>query len=199
MEVAMAKRQRYSGILWGLWTVVVTSAWLFPGLAAGQTPHVGQVQKLQVITVAMRVGSTEKETKKVTYSPPPGWYVRSHHVECTTKTGNSSFSVATVPQNWNWSSEDKVQESYKLLIDLAAKAENKNLANKFQIERNEALSELRRCRSSHHALVLDATARGGGFLKGGGSLQLTVTAELVYVGTDADLQKTVARHKARIK
>jgi hypothetical protein len=199
MEVAMARTQRYSGILKGLWTVVITSASLFPGVADGQAPHVGQIQKLQVITVAMQVGSTEKESKKVTYSPPPGWYVRSHFVDCTAKTGNSSFSVTTVPQNWNWSSEDKIQESYKFLIDLAAKAENKNLANKFQLERNEALSELRRCRSSHHALVLDATARGAGFLKGGGSLQLTVTAELVYVGTQADLNKTVARHKARMK
>jgi hypothetical protein len=179
--------------------VVATSAGTVAGPARGQAPHVGQVQKLQVITVAMQVGSTEKESKKVTYTPPPGWYVRSHSVECSANTGNSSFSVTTVTQNWNWSSEDKIQESYKLLIDLAAKAENKSLTNKLQIERNEALSELRRCQSSHHALVVDATARGGGFLKGGGSLQLTVTAELVYVGTQADLSKTIARHKSRIK
>jgi hypothetical protein len=175
------------------------SAWGLSSPVWAQVPHVGQIQKLKVITISMQVGSTEKENKKVTYSPPPGWYVRSHFVECTVNTGNSSFSVNTVPQNWNWSSEEKVHQSYKLLIDLAAKAKDQDLANKLRIERDEALNELRRCRSSHHALVVDATARGGGFLKGGGSLKLTVMAELVYVGTEADLLKTVARHKARLK
>jgi hypothetical protein len=179
--------------------VVLASAWALPGPAQGQAPHMGQVQKLPVITISMQVGSMDKESKKVTYSPPPGWYVRSHFVECSTRTGNSSFSVNTVPQNWNWCSDDKIQESYKLLMDLAAKAEDKSLANKFQIERNEALAELHRCQASHHALVVDATARGGGFLKGGGSLQLSVIAELVYVGTEADLKKTVAKHIAEDK
>ena len=72
-----------------------------PGSAHGQTPRVGEVQKVQVITISMQVGSTEKESKQVTYTPPPGWYVRSHTVNCTAKHGNSSFSVNTVPRRWD--------------------------------------------------------------------------------------------------
>src|SRR4051794_4715935 len=39
---------------------------------------VGDVQTVTVITISMAVGSTEHEVKRVTYAPPPGWYVRSH-------------------------------------------------------------------------------------------------------------------------
>ena len=195
----MLRTQWHSGVHSRTWVGVMTLAWVLAGPAGAQAPHVGQLQKLKVITIDMQVGSTDKESKKVTYSPPPGWYVRSHVVECCVKTGNSSYSVNTVPQNWNWSSEEKVHESYKLLIDMAAKAHDENLANKLQFEHDQALQDLRNCQSSHHALVVDATARGGGFLKGGGCLQLTVTAEMVYVGTDADLNKTIARHRAELK
>src|SRR4051794_21243057 len=79
---------------------------LNPGNVRAQPPRAGDVQRLKVITVSMQVASTEKETKQVTYSPPPGWYVRSHSVSFK-KIGNTSFSVTTVPQNWNWLSEDK--------------------------------------------------------------------------------------------
>ncbi len=41
--------------------------------------------------------------------------------------------------------------------------------------------------------------RGEGFLRGGGALELTVTAELVYVGTDESLAASVARNKERLK
>ena len=90
--------------------------------APGQSPQPGDVQRLVVITLSMQVGSTGTETRHVTYTPPPGWYVRSHQVECTRKTGNSSFSVATVPQDWRWVSTEKVEESYRTLIDMAARS-----------------------------------------------------------------------------
>jgi hypothetical protein len=157
---------------------------------------VGEARKLTVITISMQVGSTEKEAKHVTYTPPPGWYVRSHAVDCPKKQGNSSYSVNTVPQDWSWSSEEKIQESYKLLADLAAKANNAGLQAKFALEKEQLLTELRKVRSTHHALVVDATARGEGFLRGGGALQLTVTAELVYVGTEEAFARHVQRHKA---
>src|SRR5439155_11252459 len=95
-----------------------------PGRCLAQPPQVGDVQRLTAVTIAMTVGSTEKETKKVTYTPPPGWYVRSHTVDCTKKAGNSSFSVNTVPQDWAFVSEDRVKESYKALIDLAGEVQN---------------------------------------------------------------------------
>jgi hypothetical protein len=158
-----------------------------------QTPRPGEVQRLHAITLSLRAGSTDRESKRVTYTPPPGWYVRSHHIHCAKKTGLSSFSVSTVPQDWGWSSEEKVEESYKALIELAEKAGDQALQAKFVLEQKKAMGELRKVRSTHHALVLDATAKGEGFLRGGGILELTVTAELVFVGTNEGLDEMVAR------
>ena len=158
-------------------------------------PRVGEVQRLTVITVSMQVGSTEKETKRVTYTPPPGWYVRGHAVECRAKTGHSCFTVNTVPQDWNFVSEEHVTESYRVMIDLAAKAHDAGLKGRFKMEQEQMLNELRKGKSSHHALVVEATAKGEGFLRGGGAIQLTVTADLVYVGTLEGLQHAVTRAK----
>jgi hypothetical protein len=169
-----------------------------PAPAPGRPPRPGEVQRVVVVTVALQVGSTEKETRHVTYTPPPGWYVRSHRVDCTRRTGNSSFSVTTVPQEWGWASAEKVEESYRTLIDLAARAGNRGLQTRFDLERRQTLGEVRKVRATHHALVLDATARGEGFLRAGGSLELTVTAELVFVGTNQSLDRTIARHKASL-
>jgi hypothetical protein len=168
------------------------------GAARAEAPSVGAVQRLTVITLSMQVGSTEKETKRVTYTPPPGWYVRGHRVDCVKKFGNSSFTVNTVPRDWTFVSEEKINESYKVLIDLAARAQNAGLKAKFALEQEQLLRELRKVRSTHHALVVEATARGEGFLRGGGGLQLTVTADLVYVGTDESLANAVARHRSKL-
>jgi len=178
-----------------LTAVVLATALIAPGVALARPPQPGDVQRLTVVTVSMQVGSTGEETRHITYTPPPGWYVRSHRVDCTHKTGNSSFSVATVPQQWDWLSEEKVEQSYKTLIELAAKAGIRALQGKLDLERQQVLGEVRKVRATHHALVVDATARGGGFLRAGGCLELTVTAELVFVGTDQSLKEVVARQK----
>jgi hypothetical protein len=183
----------------GLLGATVLTVLAAAGDGRAQAPQRGDVQKVQVITVAMQVGSTEKETRHVTYTPPPGWYVRSHTVDCLAKYGNSSYAVATVPQNWAWVSEEKVTESYNLLIDLAARAKDQGLQARFRHERDAMLTDLRRVRSTHHALVVEATARGEGFWKGGGGIQLTVTAELVYIGTNEDVGRAVGDHQARLK
>ncbi len=167
--------------------------------ASAQTPRPGEVQHLKAITLSLEVGSTQKEARQVTYTPPPGWYVRSHAVQCLRKTGYSSYSVTTVPRDWNWVSEETAREAYKALIDMAGKSRDPGLQAKYCLERDQTLQELRRNCSSHHALVLDATARGEGFLKGGGSLQITVVAEMVYVGTDEALHQTVARQRALLQ
>ena len=187
----MVSMMRFAGL-------ALLSTVLIAGSVRAQAPHVGDVQKLKVITLSLQAGSTEKESKQVTYSPPPGWYVRSHAVSVK-KTGKSSFTITTVPQNWSWLSEDKITESYKLLLELAAKAKDAGLHAKFTQERDAMLSELRNVRASHHALVVDATARGEGFLRGGGSIDLTVTAEIVYVGTEEHLGQTVKGHHAKLK
>ena len=131
-----------------------------PGLCLAQAPQVGDVQRLTAITISITVGSTEKETKKVSYTPPPGWYLRSHSVDCTKKAGNSSFSVNTVPQDWAFVSEDHGKESYKTLIDLAGEVKTAGLKAQFVAEQDQLLAEIRNVRSAHHALVVDATARG---------------------------------------
>lgn len=166
--------------------------WFTPGTSGAQHPRVGEVRKVTVISVSLAVGSTEKEAKRVTYTPPPGWYVRGHVVECKEKTGYSSFTVNTVPTDWVYVTEEQVKESYKALIDLAAQPRHAGLRAKLNAERESALSELRKCRSSHHALVVEAVAKGQGFLRSSGSVQLTVTAELVYVGTREGMARAVA-------
>jgi hypothetical protein len=187
---------------WKRW-LLLTAAVLLTGLVlAGvghaQEPHVGDVQTLPVISISLKVGSTERETKQVTYTPPPGWYVRSHTVGCTQKAGNSSYTVSTVPRDWVWSSEEKIRERYRGLLELAAKAEDVGLRAELLLEQEQLLKELRKVQSSHHALVVEATARGEGFLRGGASLQLTVAAELVYIGTDASLERLTPRTRPRL-
>jgi hypothetical protein len=180
-------------------TSVIAWAWVlgsaFPPTATAQTPKLGQVQTLTVITISMQVGSLDSETKRVAYAPPPGWYVRSHSVACTRKAGNTSYTVNTVPQDWSYVTEEMVRDAYKGLLDLAAQAQNVGLGAKLNAEQEKLLSEVRRVRSTHHALVVDATVRGEGFLRGGGSLDMTVTAELVYVGTEESLVRAVAEHQ----
>jgi len=168
-------------------------------VASAEAPRVGDVQKLSVVTISMQVGSTEKETRQVIYTPPPGWYVRSHSVHCTAKHGNSSYSVNTMPQNWSWLSQEKAEESYKILIDLAGQSHATQLQAKLVMEQETLVQGLRQVRSTHHALVVDATARGEGFLRGGGCIELTVNAELVYLGTEESLKQTVDRQRAKME
>jgi hypothetical protein len=182
------------------WNLAASGAVFAQAPPVPQTPRIGQVQHLPVITISLDVGSTEKETRQVTYSPPPGWYVRGHTVDCARRSGHASFTVSTVPQNWTWSSEERIRESYKLLLDLAEQTPNsKQLQSKFILEREQLLEQMRKVRSTHHALVVDAAVRGEGFLRGGGGLQLSVTAEMVYVGTDEDLKKIVAQHRRKLE
>ena len=72
--------------------VLVMMTW-FSGVAEGQTLPLGTVQRLPVITLDLRAGSTEKQSKRVTYTPPPGWYIRCHYVIFTQRHGNTSYLV----------------------------------------------------------------------------------------------------------
>lgn len=166
------------------------------GPTAAQSPPVGTVQITRVITISLQVGSTEKESRHVTYSPPPGWYVRSHRVDILAKVGPASYAVNTVPEDWSWLTEDNVRESYRTLLEMAGQARGQQLQSKYALERDALLMELSQVRSAHHALVVDATARGEGFLRRGGRLEMSVVAELVYVGTQETLQQRVSQAKA---
>src|SRR5947208_2038699 len=109
MEVVMSHRNRHVP---GRNYALVALALVAAASARAGGPQVGEARQVQVITVSLRVGSTEKESKQAVYVPPPGWYVRSHRVQCPVKQGNSSFTVNTVPRHWSWSSEASLEETY---------------------------------------------------------------------------------------
>lgn len=152
--------------------------------ALAQAPKAGDVQRLQVASVSLAVGWTEKETRRVTYTPPPGWYVRSHRVECRERYGLSSYAVSTVPAGWDASGEDARAESAqdKVAAALRAPAPGAGGQAKAVLRAERTASERHQRFSSHHALVVEATAQGAGYFRGGGGIELTVTAELVYLG-----------------
>jgi hypothetical protein len=163
---------------------LLTTALFAPAPAESQTIPIGTVQTLQVLTVSLNVGSTEKEVRRVVYSPPPGWHIRSHRVECTAKAGLASYTVNTVPAEWAWASDDATGEATKAKMAAAAQAQGAGGQAKAVSESKKVTTEHQRTSASHHALVVDATARGSGFFRGGAGLELTVYAELVYVGPE---------------
>jgi hypothetical protein len=164
---------------------IAALATLFLTTAAGaQSPPVGSVQVLPVITLDLRAANSDKQTKRVTYTPPPGWYIRSHQVAVAHKQGNTSYAVSTVPAGWAWSSEQRLTESYRQLLDLTARIQNLGGQGRLQNDRDAQVDDTRAAQSSHHALVVDVTATGEGVFRAASEIQLTVNAELVYVGTD---------------
>jgi hypothetical protein len=195
----MTRKQRRAGRLVGPCAAVLVIAVGPVASARAQVPQVGEVWWVKAVTLSLRVGSTEKESKLVTYTPPPGWYVRSHWVDCTGRTGRSSFSVHTVPHDWAWLSEEEVKESSKALGELAGKSHGVGLSVKLALEQEALLRGARRVRSTHHALVVDATARGEGLLGRGGCIELTVSVELIYLGTDENLRRAALPHRAKLK
>jgi len=148
-------------------------------------PRPGTVQTRQVISLAVAAPSTGRETKRVVYTPPPGWYVRSHRLTFTRKEGMTSYAVATVPSAWSSVTEETTAEAEKakgeaeagVTIWKAARARGSWNKENWKAEKQAQAY-------SHHALVVEAAAQGGGFLRGGASLELVVTAELVYMRRD---------------
>ena len=160
-------------------------------------PRCGQVKSLPVITTSLAVGSTDKEVKRVTYAPPPGWYVRGDRVEIKERAGLSSFTVNTVRREWSYLSEEQVKETYKGLLELGAKAQNIALGTKLAAEEERTLAEVRKARSSHHALIVEANVKGEGLFRSGGSLYMTVIADIVFVGTPEDIASATKEHKQK--
>ena len=163
---------------------LLTAAMLAPAPVVGQPVAAGTVQTLPVITLSLNVGSMEKEVRRVVYSPPPGWHIRSHRVECTAKTGLASYTVNTVPADWAWTSDDAATDAAKSNAAATAQAHGFGGQAQGTTESRKVTTEHQRTTASHHALVVDATAHGSGFLGKGAGLELTVYAELVYVGAE---------------
>ena len=168
------------------WSVPVALliAVAFSPAVQAEEPTVGEVRTRPVISLALSAGSLDKEGKRVVYAPPPGWYIRSHRVECTTKTGASSFAVNTVPADWTWDSTERTLDETKVRVKGSVRGHGQPVeaGASYRVERTAA--EQTRRAASHHALVVEATARGTGVFGSAGALELTVIAELVYVGGD---------------
>src|SRR5690242_11853051 len=124
-------------------TLAVAAGLVLASTTYAQAPRVGDTQCLPVITLSLHVGSTERETKQASYTPPPGWYVRSHQVQVTAKYGNASYTVQTVPQDWAWSSHAALHESDKTRIDLAGKVQNAGVQAKLVRQEDRLLSDPR--------------------------------------------------------
>jgi hypothetical protein len=151
--------------------------------AADETPAVGTVRTLPVVSVSLAAGSTERDEKRVVYAPPPGWYVRSHTVECGKKTGMSSYTVSTVPAGWAYSRDEKVVRAGHASATAAVATPAGPLAGgKADAATATTAADHQATNSSHHVIVVDVTAKGAGFWRGGGAIDLTVTAEMVYLG-----------------
>jgi hypothetical protein len=164
-------------------TLALSAAAPAPAVAADGPPPVGTVRELPVVSVSLSVGSTDKESKRVVYAPPPGWYVRSHRVATAHRTGTVTFTVSTVPAGWNWVADERMTTSGKA-SGTATVALPHGIAAGGQVAgaQDAAFNERQANRSSHHVLVVDVTAKGAGLWQGGGGVDLTVFAEMVYLG-----------------
>jgi hypothetical protein len=168
----------------------LTAAMFAPAPLVGQQIATGTVQTLPVITLSLNVGTMEKEVRRVVYAPPPGWHIRSHRVECTSKTGLASYTVNTVPADWAWSSDDAATDAAKFNAAASVQAHGFGGQAQGTTESRKMTSDHQRTTASHHALVVDATAHGSGFFGKGAGLELTVFAELVYVGGETPTAAT---------
>jgi hypothetical protein len=156
---------------------------LFPAPALATEPPVGTVRELPVVSVALAVGSTERDAKRVVYAPPPGWYVRSHKVRVGHRAGTVTYTVSTVPAGWNWTNDERAAASGKAAGSVGVTLNGVVPAGGQAAGAHEsAVAGRQASTSSHHVLVVDVAARGAGLWQGGAAVNLTVVAEMVYLG-----------------
>jgi hypothetical protein len=154
-----------------------------PAPAAEPPPAVGTTRELPVVSVSLAVGSTDRESKRVVYAPPPGWYVRSHRVVTANKSGAVTYTVGTVPAGWNWVTDERASASARGSGAAGVALPHGLAAGGTVAGAQDAEAAGRQAvASSHHVLVVDVTARGSGLWQGGGGVDLTVYAEMVYLG-----------------
>lgn len=145
-------------------------------------PPVGTVQTLPVLSVALAVGSTGRETKRAVYAPPPGWYVRSHRVVVANKYGTVTYAVSTVPAGWDWKADEQAASAGRSSAAGTVSAYKIQGGGQVATARDANTADHHAVVSSHHLLVIDVAARGCGFLQSGSGVELTVVAEMVYLG-----------------
>jgi hypothetical protein len=152
--------------------------------ARGDDPAPGTARTMPVVSVAVSVGSLDRETKRVVYAPPPGWYVRSHRVVTANKHGAVTYAVNTVPSGWNWFTDERTSASSKADLLAAVATPTAWYGGRAASAQDAATAGRQASTSSHHLLVVEVTARGAGLFLGGAGAELTVYAEMVYLGPD---------------
>jgi hypothetical protein len=164
-------------------TLVALSLIAPAGRAADTPPAVGTVRELPVVSVSLAVGSTDRDAKRVVYAPPPGWYVRSHRVRVTNRTGAVTYTVSTVPAGWQWSNDERAAASGRAAGSVGVALPGAlPVGGQASGAQESAVAGRQASTSSHHVLVVDVTARGAGLWQGGAAVDLTVIAEMVYLG-----------------
>ena len=153
-----------------------------PLASAADAPVVGTVQTMPVLSVSLAVGGTGRETKRVVYAPPPGWYVRSHRVMIANKYGTVTYAVSTVPAGWDWHADEQAASAGRSSTTGAVSAYKVSGGGQLTTARDATAADHSAVASSHHLLVVEVAARGAGFLQSGSGVELTVVAEMVYVG-----------------
>lgn len=161
--------------------VLVPALFVTSAARAGEPPA-GTVRTLPVVSVSLAVGSTERESKRVVYAPPPGWYVRSHRVVSDKKHGVVTYTVNTVPAGWNWLSDERSRKASRSSAEAMVSTIQSWAGGKAAMSQDTSASGRQANTSSHHVLVVDVSARGEGLFGGGGGVELTVYAEMVYLG-----------------
>jgi hypothetical protein len=153
-----------------------------PAAAADAPPPVGTVKTVPVLTVALEVNSTGQETKRAVYAPPPGWYVRSHRVVVASRHGAVTYAVSTVPAGWDWRADSQSASAAQASGSATVSAYKFSGGGQGAFAQAGTAADRQSAASSHHALMVEAAAKGAGLWMGGSGIEFTVVAELVYVG-----------------
>lgn len=148
----------------------------------GEAPKVGTVRSLPVLSVSLAVGGTGRESKRAVYSPPPGWYVRSHRVQVTNRYGAVTYAVSTVPAGFEWRTDEQAASAGKSSTSGAVSAYKVSGGGQLATVRDATSTDHQTVATSHHVLVIDVAVRGSGFLQSGSGVDLTVVADMVYLG-----------------
>jgi hypothetical protein len=153
-----------------------------PCVPCGTAPAVGTIRTLPVLSVSLAVGGTGHESKRAVYSPPPGWYVRSHRVRVTNRYGTVNYAVSTVPAGFDWRTDEQAASAGKSSAIGAVSAYKVSGGGQLATATTATATDHQTVATSHHVLVIEVTARGAGFLQSGSGVDLTVVAEMVYLG-----------------
>ena len=141
------------------------------------------------LELKVRSGNTDSDAGSATYQPDPGWAISNFSVSVNTDFGETSKSISYVQANSVLVTDQEIQQTYDLLINAALQKGLDNYAGQFQVDRTKALNARHTIASTNRGIVAEAHCSGQGLFGGGASLDFSIFADEVYVGTSGDLQQ----------